>query len=181
MKHISLNFFNLFIFSLLAFSCIAKGGDDVSATTLDVPGNVVMTANDGSSASFSWSEVKGAESYAARLELSGGKLLRQLNVDVPHVTLDGLTKGVEYALKLKACKGKVSSEYCEPFVFIAGETAPQPEPDPEPEPEPEPEKPVKKNIIHDAMKMLTINLLRFLVQKVAECTLLAEGAAKSST
>ena len=139
MKHISLNFFNLFIFSLLAFSCIAKGGDEVSATTLDVPGNVVMTANDGSSASFSWSEVKGAESYAARLELSGGKLLRQLNVDVPHVTLDGLTKGVEYALKLKACKGKVSSEYCEPFVFIAGETAPQPEPDPEPEPEPEPE------------------------------------------
>ncbi|MGM9785735.1 MAG: fibronectin type III domain-containing protein [Candidatus Cryptobacteroides sp.] len=134
----SIRIFNIFAIATFAYSCIASGTEDVSATTLDAPQDLLLTYNDGTSMTFAWSAVEGAESYAARMELSSGTLVRQVNTDVNEVTFEGLTKGVEYSVKVKAQNGKVVSEYSDPLVVVAGVTDPEPQPDPDPDPDPEP-------------------------------------------
>lgn len=129
---------NLVAAMLLALSCIANNTEDVSATTVDTPQNIVLTYNDGKMMSFSWKEVDGADSYAARMELSDGTLFRQSNTDVNEITFEGLTRGTEYNVKVKARKGKAESGYSEPLAVIAGTTEPEPGPDPDPDPDPTP-------------------------------------------
>ncbi|MGM9736510.1 MAG: fibronectin type III domain-containing protein [Candidatus Cryptobacteroides sp.] len=131
-----LRIFNFIAVPIIAYSCIANGTEDLSATTIDAPQDLVLTYNDGTSMSFAWAAVEGAESYAARMELSSDALFRQVNTDVNEVTFDGLSKGVEYSVKVKAQKGKLVSDYSEPLVVVAGATEPDPVPEPEPDPEP---------------------------------------------
>ena len=141
MKRTLLRIINLFAVPAVAFSCVAQGSEDLSAETVDVPTNLTLTYNDGKTMTFTWSEVDGADGYASRMELANGTLFKQLNTTAPEVSFDGLTNGTEYKVKVKAVKGKVSSEYCQPLTVIAGVTEPDldPEPGPDPGPDPVPE------------------------------------------
>lgn len=118
-------------------------GDETGPVTLGVPQGVVLTANTGTSLTFSWKAVEGAEKYAARLEYSDGKFLAQKNPVGTSVTFDELTKGESYIFKVRSVAGSLSSEYSAPLTVKAGETETE-EPPVEPE-NPQPENPQPEN------------------------------------
>ena len=111
--------------------------------TLTVPQGVVLTANTGTSLTFAWEAVEGAEKYAARLEGSDGKLFAQKNPVGTNVTFEEVTEGKSYAFKVRAVAGTVSSDYSTPLTVTAGDT-PTEEPPVEPE-NPQPENPQPEN------------------------------------
>ena len=114
-------------------------GDETGPVTLGVPQGVVLTANTGTSLTFSWKAVEGAEKYAARLEYSDGKFLAQKNPTGTSVIFDELTKGESYIFKVRSVAGSQSSEYSSPLTVTARDT-PTEEPPVEPE-NPQPENP----------------------------------------
>lgn len=109
-----------------------------------VPQGVVLTANTGTSLTFSWKAVEGAEKYAARLEYADGKFLAQKNPVDPEVTFEGLTKGETYTFKVRSVSGNATSGYSESLTVTAGgNPSAEPPVDPEdPQPgDPQPEDP----------------------------------------
>ena len=139
--------FKLAIFAACVVCAVGCGkepvGDETTPVPLDVPQGVVLTANTGTSLTFSWKAVEGAEKYAARLEYSDGKFLAQKNPTGTSVTFDELTKGDSYIFKVRSVAGSQSSEYSFPLTVTAGDT-PTEEPPVEPE-NPQPENPQPEN------------------------------------
>ena len=118
-------------------------GNETGPVALGVPQGVVLTANTGTSLTFSWKAVEGAEKYAARLEYSDGKFLAQKNPTGTSVIFDELTKGESYIFKVRSVAGSQSSEYSSPLTVTAGDS-PTEEPPVEPE-NPQPENPEPEN------------------------------------
>ena len=137
------------IYLLLLAVVLSCGKDPVEPQpeVLSVPQDVVLTSNTGTSLSFSWQKVEGAQQYAARLEDTNGKLVQQKNPESNSVTFNDLKAGESYRFKVRSVVGNTSSAYSHPLTVVAGEnqggTPGGPEnPDPiEPEPG-EPEDPV---------------------------------------
>ena len=120
-------------------ACGKEPVGDQTPVAPGVPQNVVLTANTGTSLTFSWKAVEGAEKYAARLEYSDGKFLAQKNPVGTNVTFEELTNGESYIFKVRSVVGNVSSDYSAPLTVTAGDT---PTVDPPVEPEnPQPENP----------------------------------------
>ena len=85
----------LAIFAACVIGAVGCGKEPVGDQTPVAPGvpqGVVLTANTGTSLTFSWKAVEGAEKYAARLEYSDGKFLAQKNPVGTSVTFDDLLK-----------------------------------------------------------------------------------------
>ena len=87
-----------------------------------VPEEVVLTANTGTSLTFAWKKVEGAEKYAARLENADGSLYRQLNPQQPTETFDGVSSGNTYVFKVRSIASGQSSAYSQPLTVVAGQT-----------------------------------------------------------
>ena len=87
-----------------------------------VPEEVVLTADTGTSLTFSWKNVEGAEKYAARLENADGSLFLQLNPVQTTVTYSDVVSGKTYVFKVRAIAGDQSSAYSEPLTVVAGES-----------------------------------------------------------
>ena len=124
-------------------ACGKEPVGDQTPVAPGVPQNVVLTANTGTTLTFAWEAVEGAEKYAARLEYSDGKFLAQKNPTGTSVTFDELTKGDSYIFKVRSVAGSKSSEYSSPLTVTAGDT-PTEEPPVEPE-NPQPENPQPEN------------------------------------
>ena len=124
-------------------ACGKEPVGDQTPVAPGVPQNVVLTANTGTTLTFAWEAVEGAEKYAARLEYSDGKFLAQKNPTGTSVTFDELTKGDSYIFKVRSVAGSQSSEYSSPLTVTAGDT-PTEEPPVEPE-NPQPENPQPEN------------------------------------
>ena len=106
---------------VMAVSCSKEPAVE-QPVTLNVPQDVTMTANTGTSLTFVWKKVEGAKQYAARLEYSDGTFIQQKNPSEPSVSFDGLKKGTAYAFKVRAVADKVTSDYSAPLSVVAGET-----------------------------------------------------------
>ena len=92
-------------------ACGKEPVGDQTPVAPGVPQGVVLTANTGTSLTFSWKAVEGAEKYAARLEYADGKFLAQKNPVDPEVTFEGLTKGETYTFKVRSVSGNATSGY----------------------------------------------------------------------
>lgn len=123
------------IFYLIVFSAAFAACSDDIVKPLDeapaVPANVVLTADSGTSLTFGWDAVEGAESYAARLEHEDGTFLSQQNPTVTSVVFSNLTKGKTYVFKVKSKKGNLYSAYSEELKVVAGSGDPQEPVEPE--------------------------------------------------
>lgn len=128
----------------LAYVVLAACGkatvEETSAVVLGVPQDVVLTVNTGTSLTFAWKSVEGAEKYAARLEYADGKLLAQKNPVQTNVTFDELTDGESYIFKVRSVADGQTSSYSDPLTVIAGESQAQ-EPPVEPDAPDTPENP----------------------------------------
>ena len=128
----------------LAYVVLAACGkatvEETSAVLLGVPQDVVLTVNTGTSLTFAWKSVEGAEKYAARLEYADGKLLAQKNPVQTNVTFDDLTDGESYIFKVRSVADGQTSSYSDPLTVIAGESQAQ-EPPVEPDGPDTPENP----------------------------------------
>ena len=125
-------------------ACGKEPVGDQTPVAPGVPQGVVLTANTGTSLTFSWKAVEGAEKYAARLEYADGKFLAQKNPVDPEVTFEGLTKGETYTFKVRSVSGNATSGYSESLTVTAGgNPSAEPPVDPEdPQPgDPQPEDP----------------------------------------
>ena len=139
--------FKVILVAIAACVMCACGKEPVGDQTPVAPGvpqGVVLTANTGTSLTFSWKAVEGAEKYAARLEYADGKFLAQKNPVDPEVTFEGLTKGETYTFKVRSVSGNATSGYSESLTVTAGgNPSAEPPVDPEdPQPgDPQPEDP----------------------------------------
>ena len=136
----------LAVFAACVIGAVGCGKEPVGDQTPVAPGvpkGVVLTANTGTSLTFSWEAVEGAEKYAARLEYSDGKYLAQKNPVETSAAFDGLTKGESYIFKVRSVAGNLTSEYSEALTVVAGQGSTE-EPPVEPE-NPQPENPQPEN------------------------------------
>ena len=124
-------------------ACGKEPVGDQTPVALGVPKGVVLTANTGTSLTFAWEAVEGADKYAARLEYADGKYVGQKNPVGTSVTFDELTKGETYVFKVRSVAGGATSDYSSPLTVTAGDT-PTEEPPVEPE-NPQPENPQPEN------------------------------------
>ena len=124
-------------------ACGKEPVGDKTPVALGVPKGVVLTANTGTSLTFAWEAVEGADKYAARLEYADGKYVGQKNPVGTSVTFDELTKGETYVFKVRSVAGGATSDYSSPLTVTAGDT-PTEEPPVEPE-NPQPENPQPEN------------------------------------
>lgn len=102
--------------------CSKDPVEENSSGVLAVPQNVLLTANTGTSLSFSWSKVEGAIRYAARLEDQLGKLVQQKNPTGTTIDFDELTLGKTYIFKVRSVADGQTSSYSDPLTVIAGES-----------------------------------------------------------
>lgn len=111
------------IYLLLLAVVLSCGKDPVEPQpeVLSVPQDVVLTSNTGTSLSFSWQKVEGAQQYAARLEYTDGKLVQQKNPESNSVTFNDLKAGESYRFKVRSVVGNTSSAYSHPLTVVAGE------------------------------------------------------------